>query len=131
MFMSCCELLVTGYVSAVMGGASSAVGVTDGLASNVYFFDASAVAVDSLGYVYVADWSKHVLRVLSPSGYVTTLIGIYGSSGLVDGTGSNVRMYRPTNLAVDSSRNIYVAEEGNKAVRKVTTAGKVLVLRSV
>src|SRR6266404_5582687 len=44
------------------------------------------VAVDSAGILYVADGNKDQIRKVTPSGVVTTLAGLAGTSGSADGT---------------------------------------------
>ena len=52
-------------------------------------------------------------------------IGIIGASGYTGdgGPATSATMTDPTALAFDSSDNLYIAEAGNNAIRKVTTAG--------
>jgi len=59
------------------------------------------------------------------SGAVTTFVGAAGSSGFVDGTGSAARFSSPQGLKLSSSGDLYVADTGNNAIRKITSAGVV------
>src|SRR5205823_9649442 len=87
------------------------------------FFNGAGVAVDSAGNVYVADTSNHTIRKVTPAGDVTTLAGRAGSFGSADGTGSAARFSQPEGVAVDSAGNVYVADDGNSTIRKVTPVG--------
>jgi DNA-binding beta-propeller fold protein YncE len=49
---------------------------------------------------------------------VSTIAGLAGSSGAVDGTGNAVRFTTPYGVAVDSAGNIFIADSGNNTVRK-------------
>lgn len=51
-------------------------------------------------------------------------MGSSGNPGLVDGSGSVVRM-NPISVDIDSGQNIYVAELTNNVIRKVTSSGEV------
>jgi hypothetical protein len=51
---------------------------------------------------------------------VSTLAGVAGSWGNVDGVGSNARFSYPLGLAVDTSGNVYVADQNNYSIRKIT-----------
>ncbi|GGC87281.1 NHL repeat-containing protein [Undibacterium terreum] len=63
---------------------------------------------------------------LSQSGAEVTVAGSYYiSSGSSDGTGSSAQFYGPTGLAVDATGNAYVADSGNRTIRKITAAGVV------
>jgi DNA-binding beta-propeller fold protein YncE len=76
------------------------------------------VATDSSGNVYVADYAGGSIRRISPGGVVTTLAGPAGGSGsAAGGTGSVVQFNNPAGVAVNSSGNVYVAEEGNDSIR--------------
>ena len=63
-------------------------GFVDGTGSAARFYAPSGVAVDSAGNVYVADGSNHTIRKVTPAGAVTTLAGLAGTGGSVDGTGA-------------------------------------------
>lgn len=62
--------------------------------------------------------------VLFADTLLTTLAGNGNlSPGFVDGIGTNALFAGPYWVAVDSNRNIYVTDQSNKAIRKMTTAG--------
>ncbi len=116
-----------GTVSTFAGlvGNNDSVDAT-GNAARFYFpFD---VAVDTNGNVYVTDSVNQTIRKITPSRVVTTLAGFPRSYGYVDGTGSGARFHNPLGIAVDASGNVYVADPGNHAIRKVTQGGVVTTL---
>ena len=69
------------------------------------------------GNLYVADTDNHTLREIAPSGAVSTLAGLAGSSGSADGAGTAARFAFPTGVAVDSSGDVYVADTNNQTIR--------------
>jgi hypothetical protein len=54
---------------------------------------------------------------------VTTVAGVAGSFAHTDGVGSAARFKSPGMMSIDNSSNLLIADTGDKAVRKVTTAG--------
>ena len=66
---------------------------------------------------------------LYPTPYTfVTLAGMPTNSGTNDGTGNGARFYGPFGVAMDSGGNIYVTDELNYTVRKVTSTGTVTTL---
>ena len=82
------------------------------------------VLVSSSGVLVVADTGYHAIRQISGTA-ITTVAGILGSSGLFDGGKTSAKFNQPYQLAADSSGNIYVADRGNHAIRKITSIGSV------
>ncbi|HEY8995145.1 MAG TPA: immunoglobulin domain-containing protein, partial [Lacunisphaera sp.] len=111
-----------------LAGLAGKYGVIDGSGAAARFGNASGLAVDAVGNIYVAERSANVIRKVSPSGVVTTLAGTAGSSGSADGIGAAARFTSPTDVAVDASGNVYVADRDNNTIRKITPAGVVTTL---
>jgi sugar lactone lactonase YvrE len=83
--------------------------------------------VDSHGNVYVADYSNHMIRKITPDGTVTRLAGS-GTMGAVDGLGAAASFRYPSAVAVDQQDNVYVADSQNHTVRKINASGEVTTL---
>ena len=119
---------VTSYLFTTFAGAAAEPGSADGPGSAARFSYPSAVAVDSTGNLYVADWGNSTIRKITSAGVVSTIAGSPGVVGWADGTGSAARFRFPTGIAVDASGNVYVADFGNNMIRKITAAGEVTTL---
>src|ERR1700712_133187 len=85
------------------------------------------VAVDGSGNLYIADYGNDVIRKISPAGVVSTFAGT-GAVGADNGAGTAATFDLPEGLAVDASGNVYVADNGNNLIRKITPAGVVSTL---
>lgn len=117
-----------GVVTTLAGGGTSGVsGFLDATGRAARFNDPHAVAVDGAGNVYVADRANHAIRKITPAGVVTTLAG-NGSAGATDGAGPAARFSAPQGIAVDAAGNVYVADTGNRAVRRIAPDGVVSTL---
>jgi sugar lactone lactonase YvrE len=116
-----------GSVSTLAGSAGQ-IGSTDGQGAAARFNNPYGVAVDSSGYVYVADTSNHVIRKITPGGLVSTFAGSTGQNGFADGEGVIAKFHGPFRVAVDLSGNVYVADAGNHLIRKITRGGLVSTL---
>jgi sugar lactone lactonase YvrE len=86
---------------------------------------APGIAVDTQGTVYVADTDNHTIRKITAAGVVSTLAGSAGISGNADGVGAAARLFRPLGVAVDGAGSVYVADSGNRSIRKIDAAGAV------
>jgi secreted PhoX family phosphatase len=73
--------------------------------------------------VYVSDLGNQTIRKVTPLGVVTTLAGLAGSAGSADGTNSAARFHAAWGVAVDSAGNLYVGDQDNGTIRKVTPVG--------
>lgn len=83
------------------------------------------LAVDADGGMYLSDLEDHTIRKVTAAGAVSTLAGRAGISGQVDGDGAAARFLRPYGLSLGADGNLYVADVGNSAVRRVTPQGMV------
>ncbi len=105
-------------VVTTLAGVTGTSGSKDGAVSSALFYNPYGVAVDSAGNVYVAGYAGCTIRMISPSGMVTTLAGLENWYDTVNGAGSVARFRSPTGVAVDSSGNLYVAEFAGHLIRK-------------
>lgn len=115
-------------VATTLAGLAGSKGGVDGTGSMARFCYPEGVAVDKVGNVYVADSLNETIRKVTPEGSVTTLAELAGSLGSADGKGSEARFNGPQGVAVDLAGNIYVADTGNRTIRKITSAGVVTTL---
>ena len=112
-------------VVSTLAGLAGGYGRADGTGSVARFNSPAGVALDSAGNVYVADSGANTIRKVTPGGVVTTLAGLAGSQGSVDGTASDARFAEPRGITVDSASNVYVTDTYNPTIRKITPSGVV------
>jgi sugar lactone lactonase YvrE len=119
------KITPTGNVS-TLAGLEGTPGSADGVGSAARFYVPNSVAVDSVGNIYVADFGNHTIRAITTNGVVTTLAGLAGDAGNVDGIGNAARFNRPFGVAVDGAGNVYVADALNSSIRKITVTNQVV-----
>jgi hypothetical protein len=115
--------ITSGGVVTTLAGTGGLSGTNDGVGSAARFVNPQGVAVDNAGNVYVSDSGNHTIRMVTPGGVVTTLVGSPKQSGSLDGTNGVARFSTPRGIAVDSATNVYVADSGNSTIRKLTHVG--------
>jgi sugar lactone lactonase YvrE len=119
------EITPAGAVRTLAGSTTS--GSADGAGTAASFNGPTGVAVDASGNVYVGDTQNNEIREITPAGAVTTLAGST-TRGSANGTGTTASFYFPDGLAVDASGNVYVADNDNNQIRKITPTGVVTTL---
>jgi hypothetical protein len=102
----------------------------DGPIASATFFSPGGMAFDAAGNLYVAD--GFAVRRISTAGIVSTFAGspliTTAGAGFVDGIGSAARFRSVMGLQIDAAGNLYVADVGNHAIRKITADGTVTTL---
>lgn len=111
-----------GIVSTLAG--TGEMGAANGTTETAQFNGPTGVGVDSQGTVFVADYYNHSIRKITTSGQVTTLAG-NGTIGHEDGIGESARFYNPAIVAVDADDNLFISDEQNNKIRKITPNGEV------
>jgi len=112
----------------IFAGNAGMPGSTDNTGTAARFNIPVGIALDRSGNLYLADENNHTIRKITADGVVTTFAGSAGNSGSADGAGSVARFYYPAGIAVDDSGNVYVGDQGNHTIRKITSAGIVTTL---
>jgi trimeric autotransporter adhesin len=110
--------IATGIITLVAGNGVP--GFANGPAASAQFNTPNGVAVTTFGDVYVADTSNQRVRRIS-GGNVTTVAGT-GVAGY-NGEGSpatNFQLSNPEGVALDGSSNVYIADENNSRIRRLT-----------
>jgi len=105
-------------VLTTLAGSDDA-GFVNGVGSVATFSRARGLAVDGAGTIYVADSNNGLIRLVSPTGVVSTLAGRAGLFTFSDGIGTNAGFSGPTGVALDAQGNVFVADRANERIRKI------------
>ena len=101
------------------------------------FYFPAGIAIDSLGFLFVADSRNQSIRKITPSGAVTTIggnPGIPDASGspagaFQNGNGINAFFNSPFGIAVERSGTVLIMDYNNNLIRTGTTGTTAVGLR--
>ena len=113
------KVYTNGTISTVAGGGIMR---TDGgPATEAVLFDPVGVAVDASDNIYTAELCR--IRKVDTNGIITTVAGSTCGFGGDGGPATQGQLYCPSNVVVDASGNLYIADSDNNRIRKVDTNG--------
>jgi secreted PhoX family phosphatase len=117
-------------VSTMAGQGPETNGTANGTNTAAQFYAPAGLAFDPQGNLFLADQHNNLIRKVTPSGtnwVVSTIAGHNslkgGSAGSTDGTNTTAQFNAPAGIAVDTNGNVYVADEDNSTIRKLTPTG--------
>jgi uncharacterized protein (TIGR03437 family) len=113
-----------GLIITVAGNGASGFSGDGGPATSAQLASPAGVAVDGSGSLFIVDFQNWRVRKVSANGIITTVAGngTIGSSG-DGGPATGAQLSLPQGVAVDGSGNLFIADNGNSRVRKVSTNG--------
>lgn len=95
-------------------------GHRDGPIEVAQFRNPAQIYSDADGNIYVADTDNHCIRRITPDHFVETVLGMPGTFGWKDGGKEEALFRRPMGLGISKDGSIYVADNGNARVRKLS-----------
>ncbi|PXX34920.1 hypothetical protein [Undibacterium pigrum] len=116
------KLTPAGIASIVAGGACTNTAI-DSPVDVARFTALKGIALDREGNLFVSD--SNAIRKITPAGMVGTVAGQAKVEGARDGKGGSARFSGPAGLVADPAGNIYIADQYNGTIRKLTPAGVV------
>jgi sugar lactone lactonase YvrE len=111
----------TGAVT-TLAGTPRLWGADNGIGPAARFNQPGGLALDGTG-LFIGDTANYTIRMLDlGTGRVTIVAGQPGKNGNVDSSAGIEKFDMPMGLAFDGSGNLYVADAGNDAIRKISFA---------
>jgi sugar lactone lactonase YvrE len=120
----CIRKVTPAGVVTTFAGQPGQYGFQDGPAAQAQFRGPQGLALDASGNLLVADSANHLIRQISPAGVVSTLAGVPGQFGSLDGPAREAEFDYPTGLAVDAAGAVFVCGR-DSVLRRIGSDGRV------
>lgn len=107
----------------LFAGQAGVPGMTNGISTVALFNGPAGIDCDRSGFIYVADSGNNQIRRIDQNGNVSLLAGsAAGTAGVDNGANLASRFNKPSDVSVDSSGNVYVADTNNNKIRIIRGA---------
>jgi uncharacterized protein (TIGR03437 family) len=113
-----------GIITTVAGNGVNGFSGDGGLAINAAMSFPLGLALDQSGNLYFTDGNNNRVRMITPAGIISTFAGNGAGTFAGDGgqaTSASINI--PSDVTIDSSGNMYIADSGNNRIRKVDPSG--------
>ncbi|MCD6012635.1 MAG: hypothetical protein K0Q79_2497 [Flavipsychrobacter sp.] len=114
----------SGVITTIGGTGTAGYSGDGGAATSAQLNKPTKITLDGAGNLYIADQYNNRVRKISTAGIITTIAGngtgTYGGDG---GPATAASLFHPTGLDIDAAGNIYIADNANNRIRKISTAG--------
>ncbi|MCZ6750920.1 MAG: hypothetical protein O7E51_03730 [Acidobacteria bacterium] len=113
-----------GIITTVAGNGNSAFSGDGGPATSASLSSPAGVAVDAAGNLYIADFANDRARKVSLDGIISTVAGngLFKFAG-DGGPATSASLHNPSSVAADTAGNVYIADEFNQRIRKISSGG--------
>ena len=116
----------TGIITTVAGNGVPGSSGDGGPATNAKLNEPSGLCIDKTGNIYIADYLNNKVRkvdILTGEIFTIAGTGMVGYSGN-GGPATNAQFNGPVKIFIDSTDNIYISDQWNSVVRKISALSK-------
>lgn len=115
-----------GTISTIVGTGVTGYSGDGGQATAAMITDPRGLALDAAGNLFIADAGNQVIRKVNTSGIISTVAGNNTSGFSGDGSAATTaQLNNPQDVAFDAAGNMYISDNLNHRIRKVTTTGTI------
>lgn len=112
-----------GIITTFAGNGTQAYLGDGGAATNAALFFPQGLTIDASGNVYIADAFNNRIRMVNTNGIISTIAGNGGSGYAGDGAlAVQSQLSVPMAVALDNGSNLFIVDENNNVIRKVSPA---------
>jgi uncharacterized protein (TIGR03437 family) len=120
------EITPNGTTVTIAGNGTDSYDGDQGPATSASISNPTGVAVDTGGNVYITDYTHNrVRKVTAATGNITTIAGNGGAMYSKDNVPATSTGIDPFDVAVDSSSNVFIADQLNNRIRKMASDGTI------
>jgi uncharacterized protein YjdB len=114
----------TGVITTIAGNGSAGFSGDGGVATAASLNAPTGIISDAIGNLFIADFNNNRIRKVSSTGVISTIAG-NGSAGFSGdgGAATAAGLNYPTGIAIDNSNTIYIPDNINDRIRKVSSTG--------
>ena len=109
-----------------LAGMATAFGFTDNTGSAARFNTPAGILYAGNGLLYVSDSGNQAIRTVTTGTGMTVTVAGTGTVGSKNGPAATATFNDPLGLALDGTGNLFIVDEGNFAIRKLTPQGNVI-----
>ena len=119
---------ITGIITTIAGTGFVGFSGDGGLAINAQIGAPQSLIMDLVGNLLFCDANNQRIRKISPTtGIITTIVGNGIAGNLGDGgLATNAMLNEPMGINLDVYGNLYIADNGNGAIRKVNASNNII-----
>ncbi|HTS28347.1 MAG TPA: NHL repeat-containing protein [Bryobacteraceae bacterium] len=119
-------VLADGTIGTIVGNGNAGLYGDGGLPIEAAIHAPQSIVFDGPGNLYIADTlDNRVRKIDSTTNLISTVVGRGSGFGGDGGPATDALLNGPTALAVDSAGNLYIADQNNGRIRKVSTDGNI------
>lgn len=116
----------TGKIATIAGNGGQGFAGDGGAATSAELNEPSGIVASADGRIFIADTNNQRVRVVTTNGMISTFAGT-GVAGILGdgGPAAAAQLSRPVGLAIDSTNNLFIADENSHRLRRISADGTI------